>query len=116
MAKSDSLLIEPPTIARTRQGSADQALTARMQAEVGEGKWVTDGKTYKDYKGAGNESQVYRRSLASALSVEPHKIKSRVWGVKDGAIVTDRNKPADWRFALTVDPNRAKQVRTRKAR
>jgi hypothetical protein len=113
MARSSSFVIEVPNIQRTRTSSADQAKVSGMAAEAAEGVWVTDGETYETYGDAGNASQVYRRAIAKEKNAETYHVKSKVWGVNGDTIVTDRNAPAEWKFALTLDPSRQKRTRNR---
>lgn len=109
----NSFLVVPPTITRERESSADEKIVAGMAKSYTPGAWVTNGATYKTQKEAQNDSAVYRRAFAKALSVEPHKIKSRIWGMNGDTIIADRTKPGTWRFALTVDPERQPQTRNR---
>lgn len=114
MPESKSLVIEVPTISKTRTSSADQGIVKLMVKDAKEGTWVTDGSTYPKHGDTANASQVYRRALAKAANLEAHQVKSRVWGVdKGGNIVTDENATAEWRFALTLDPTRQKRTRNR---
>lgn len=112
MAASD-FIVTPPSVTRERESSADAKTVEGMAKAFRPGSYVSNGKTYKTHKAAQNDSAVYRRAFARALYVEPHKIKTRIWGDRDGVIVLDRTKSADWRFGLTVDPDRQKRTRNR---
>lgn len=111
-----SLIIVPPASTRASSSKADKDIVAGMVAGINADTWVTDGATYDTYKLAQNGSGLYRRALPKALNVPAHTLKSKVWGIgKDGAVVTDRDKKAEWKFAFTLDPNRPKRTRAPKS-
>lgn len=110
-----NLVIEVPSITRTKESSADQTLVGLMAKQSKLDNWVTNGATYATYQEASNASQTYRRAVAASLETAPHKIKTRVWGLDGDKIVTDRKQTASWKFALAQAPNREKRVKTPKA-
>ena len=113
--KDSDILITPPNVTRTRVSSADPAIIEAMKKNATDGQYVTNAKTYKTAAEAGNEAQVYRRALAKALNIEPHKLVGKTWGMDGDTLLTDREKPGTWRFALAVDRNRAKRTRNTNA-
>lgn len=116
MPKLSSLIIEPPEATRKSSSSANPDVVLQMVSEIGPEAWVWDGKVYATAKAAEQEAGVYRRALPKALGMDAHKLKSKIWGTdKDGKVVTDREKPADWRFAFQTDPNRQKREQKPKA-
>lgn len=115
MPEIGSLIIVPPESTRASASKADPEIVAAMAAAISETSWGFDGKTYKTAKLATQAQSVYRRVLPKALDIEPHHLKSKIWGTDSkGSVVTDRTKNAEWRFAFTIDKTREKQTRKKK--
>lgn len=102
-----NLVVTPPKAGR-KGSSADSAIVEAMSEQIGEGTYVTDGKTYETGAEAVNAANIYRRAVSSSLNVDAYTVVSRVWGEDAKGKPIKRDAKGTWRFALTRDPNRKK--------